>query len=158
MKNMRVRVRCQVVFLLLFVLIFHGCVNTNVVDSIKDNIEKSINNDNDLALVNLNSLIQQKWDTIYVFKGLISPDEISSITGCPYYGGVVQDKQNRMIITSGREVIVDNNFSQFDNIQFRGNEPGNNPIIYSRNDSILVASQVRTGSGFVIYDVRPLAR
>ncbi len=105
-------------------IIFLGC-QWNKGDFIKDIVRQCDIHKNDLNYVLvLTDFTKFKWDKMYTFGQVTSPETISKSLGFEYMGDFVPDHKERVIFTLAGEIVYEEDYETYDlnnsTIEFRG--------------------------------------
>lgn len=161
-RNKVLKVFSCSLILLLTILLFYGCV-----ESFDNKFATYIERTCSLAeleegcLVNLKSITDFDWDSVYIFSGLMTSSEINQILGFDSHSKLLQDNYKRIVFVKGKTVVFQSQYYGLDeNVQFRGHEKKASSFIQFSNDSAMFFAVKRRRAlqnGF-FFDLFPYSR
>ena len=107
-KN-RNNIRCLILLLSVCFLSCKEKINVKIVDYVEKNCV--LKNQKDGCIVDLKSIIDFEWDTLYVFPSWSMTEDIANALGLEYNKNEVKGDTKRIILVKDGKIIKDEDYS-----------------------------------------------
>ncbi|MBX2898022.1 MAG: hypothetical protein KF775_00130 [Cyclobacteriaceae bacterium] len=107
----------------------------------------------------LDEITDFDWDTLYVFNGLMTREELSQALGFDCDCDHISDNYQRLIFTKNRKAVYQSEYYGVDGkVQFRPIEVNADPKFSREQSTFLVVKKANTLTSGYFYDLYPISR
>jgi hypothetical protein len=107
----------------------------------------------------LDEITEFEWDTLYVFNGLMTVDEINQALGFDCNCDHINDNYQRLIFTRNMQVVYQSEYYGVDGkVQFRPVEMNSEPKFSKEESEFFVVKKPNTLTSGYFFDLYPISR
>lgn len=107
----------------------------------------------------LDEVTEFEWDSLYVFNGLMTVDEINQALGFDCNCDHISDNYQRLVFTKNKQIVYESEYYGVDGkVQFRPVEINSEPKFSKDESKFFVVRKPNTLTSGFFYDLYPLAR